>query len=41
MEAALDLQAWFDKLDEYLDEPFMASGREQPPMPPSRNIFDE
>jgi hypothetical protein len=35
------VQAWFDKLDEYLDEPFMPAGREQPPMPPSRKIFDE
>jgi antitoxin VapB len=41
MDAAFDVQAWFDKLDEYLDEPFMTGGREQPPMPPSRNIFDE
>jgi hypothetical protein len=36
-----DVQAWFDKLDEYLDEPFMTGGREQPPMPPPRKIFDE
>jgi len=32
---------WTDKLDEYLDEPFMGEGRQQPPMPPARKIFDE
>ena len=36
-----NVKAWFGKLDEYLDEPFMPGGREQPPMPPARNIFDE
>jgi antitoxin VapB len=36
-----DVKAWFAKLDEYLDEPFMPEGREQPPMPPRRKIFDE
>ena len=41
MDTAFDVQAWFDKLDEYVDEPFMAGGRKQPPMPPSRKIFDE
>jgi len=41
LDTAFDVQAWFDKLDEYLDEPFMPAGREQPPMPPSRKIFDE
>jgi antitoxin VapB len=25
-----DVQAWFDKLDEYLDEPFMPNGRREP-----------
>jgi len=40
MDAVFDVQAWFDKLDEYLDEPFITDGREQPP-PPSRKIFDE
>jgi hypothetical protein len=27
------------KLDQYLDEPFMAEGRQQPPMPP-RKLFE-
>ena len=29
-----DVKAWFDRLDTYLDDPFMAGGREQPAMPP-------
>jgi antitoxin VapB len=40
-DAPFDVKAWFAKLDEYLDEPFMPDGREQPPMPPERKIFDE
>jgi antitoxin VapB len=36
-----DLQAWFARLDAYGDEVFMPEGREQPPMPPPRAIFDE
>ena len=36
-----DIDAWFAKLDEYHDVPFMEEGRQQPPMPPPRNIFDE
>jgi antitoxin VapB len=39
--APFDVKAWFARLDEYLDEPFMRDGRQQPAMPPSRNIFDE
>jgi hypothetical protein len=35
------VKAWFDKIDEYLDEPFMGDGRQQPPTPPARKIFDE
>jgi len=30
-----DVQAWFDRLDSYHDEPFMPEGRQQPSMPPS------
>jgi antitoxin VapB len=41
VDVGFDVQAWFDKLDEYLDEPFMAEGRQQPPLPPARKIFDE
>ena len=35
-----DLQAWFDRLDSYLDEPFMPEGRQQPPMPPDETLFE-
>ncbi len=35
-----DMKAWFDKLDSYLDEPFMPDGRQQPPMPPDRTPFE-
>jgi antitoxin VapB len=41
MDAPFDVKAWFAKLDEYLDEPFMPEGRQQPVMPPPRKIFDE
>ncbi len=36
-----EIRAWFAKLDSYLDEPFMPEGREQPPMPPDRPMFDD
>ena len=36
-----DVDAWFARLDQYLDVPFMEEGRQQPPMPPPRKIFDE
>jgi antitoxin VapB len=36
-----DIDAWFAKLDSFGDVPFMEEGREQPPMPPARKIFDE
>ena len=38
---ATDVDAWFARLDQYLDVPFMEEGRQQPPMPPPRKIFDE
>ena len=41
VDVPFDVKAWFGKLDEYLDEPFMPEGRQQPPMPPSRKMFDE
>ena len=40
VDAAFDVAAWFAKLDEYLDEPFMPEGRQQPPMPPPRKLFE-
>jgi antitoxin VapB len=37
-----DLAAWWAKLDEYRDVPFMPEGREQPPMPiDDRKYFDD
>ncbi len=36
-----DMVAWWAKLDEYRDTPFMEEGRNQPAMPPPRKIFDE
>ena len=41
IETTYDMKAWFAKIDEYLDEPFMHDGRLQPPMPPQRKLFDE
>ena len=41
LDAPFDVDAWFDRLAAYLDDPFMPEGREQPPMPPPRKIFDE
>ena len=39
--ASFDVKAWFAKLDEYLDEPFMPEGRQQPANPSPRSFFDE
>ena len=36
-----DVKAWFARLDSYGDVPFMPEGREQPPMPPDEELFDE
>jgi antitoxin VapB len=41
METPFDVKAWFAKIDEYLDEPFMVHGRQQPALPPRRKFFDE
>jgi antitoxin VapB len=41
VDAPFDVKAWFAKIDEYLDEPFMVDGRQQPPMPPGRELFNE
>ena len=37
LEAPFDVAAWFAKLDEYLDEPLMPEGRQQPPLRPAHN----
>ena len=41
IDTPFDVKAWFAKIDEYLDEPFMPDGRQQPPTPPQRKFFDE
>ncbi len=39
--APFDVKAWFAKLDEYLDDPFMPEGRQQPENPAPRDFFRE
>jgi antitoxin VapB len=41
IDVPYDVKAWFAKIDEYLDEPFIVDGRQQPPMPPPVKLFDE
>lgn len=41
IDTPFDMKAWFAKIDEYLDEPFMPEGRQQPPMPRQRKVFNE
>jgi antitoxin VapB len=41
IDVPYDVKAWFAKIDEYLDEPFMIEGRQQPPMPSPVKLFDE
>ena len=41
IDAIFDVKAWFAKIDEYLDEPFMPDGRQQPSALPPRELFDE
>jgi antitoxin VapB len=41
IDTPFDVKAWFAKIDEYLDEPFMLDGCQQPPMPPQREFFNE
>lgn len=36
-----DVAAWFESLDRFASIPFMDEGRQQPPMPRQRKIFDE
>ncbi len=40
LDASFDVEAWFARIDQYGDEPFMPDGRHQPTMP-AREIFDE
>lgn len=35
-----DVNEWFEQLDGY-PEPFMEEGRDQPPMPADRAVFDD
>jgi antitoxin VapB len=35
----VDVEEWLRKIDQYRTEPFMPEGRNQPPMPPPRDIF--
>ena len=41
IDVPYDVKAWFARIDEYLDEPFMVDGRQQPPMPSLRKLFNE
>lgn len=34
-----DIDAWFAALDRFADVPFMADGRDQPPMPEEESLF--
>jgi len=35
-----DVKEWLRKLDEFRTVPFMPEGRNQPPMPPPREMFE-
>jgi antitoxin VapB len=35
-----DVEAWFKRMDAACDEPFMPQGREQPPMPAEKKLFE-
>ena len=42
IDEKFDMDAWWAKIDEYRDIPFMPEGREQPPMPiDDRKYFDD
>ena len=36
---AMDLDAWFAELDRFGDVPFLEEGRNQPPMPDTKELF--
>jgi antitoxin VapB len=35
-----DVDTWFADLDRFSDVPFFEAGRNQPPMPPGRKMFE-
>jgi antitoxin VapB len=37
---AFDREAWFAELKRLADPDFMAEGRDQPPTPPGKDLFD-
>ena len=37
---AFDVRAWLERLHDLNDEPFMPDGRDQPPMPEDKPLFD-
>jgi antitoxin VapB len=37
---ATDINAWFAELDRFADVPFVEEGRRQPPMPPTKKLFE-
>jgi hypothetical protein len=41
IDVPYDVKAWFAKIDEYLDEPFMVDGWQRPPMSSQRKLFNE
>ncbi len=40
LDPVMTTREWFALLDSFNDEPFMPQGRDQPPMPPDRKIFE-
>ena len=40
LDPVMTTKEWFALLDTFNDEPFMPEGREQPEMPPDRDIFE-
>jgi antitoxin VapB len=37
---AVDTESWFAELDRFAGAPFMEEGRNQPPMPEAKDLFD-
>jgi antitoxin VapB len=37
---ASDVKQWFADLDRFTSIPFMEDGREQPPLPPDKKLFE-